>query len=130
MQQHLISWILFAPLAGVAIVLVSPRRSAAMARLVCLMPAFVPLLLTTAVYLGAFRAEIDGYQLVERVDWMRSTRAEYYVGVDRISFALVWLTALLVFLSLAVNPSVAVGQVLVAMSKGSDWRRQGQLLPS
>ncbi len=108
MDQHLLSWILFAPLFGMAIVLLAPRRSAAMIRLCCLMPAFVPLLLTTAIYLSAFRTEVSAYQLVERIDWIRSTRAEYYIGVDRVSFALIWLTALLVFIAVAANLSVAV----------------------
>ncbi len=108
MEQHLISWLLFAPLVGMSIVLLLPRRSAAMIRLSCLMPAFVPLLLATAVYVGAFRAEISAYQLVERVDWIRSTRAEYHVGVNGLSLALVWLTALFAFIAVAANLSVAV----------------------
>lgn len=108
MDQHLLSWILIAPLVGMAIALLLPRRSAAMTRLSCRMPAFVPLLLTTAIYLSAFRTEISAYQLVERIDWIRSTRAEYHIGVDRLSFALIWLTALLAFISVAANLSVAV----------------------
>ncbi len=107
MQSHLLSWIAFTPLIGVLAVLATPQRSVAWIRTLSLVATFVPLALASWMYIEAFRSGSVGYMFVERTDWIRAIRAEYYIGIDGLSLALVWLTTLLLFIAVLASFSVA-----------------------
>jgi NADH-quinone oxidoreductase subunit M len=106
MDSHLLSWIIFTPLIGMLAVIAAPRSSRALIQLVALAATLVPLILCTVLYFGAFQSGVGTYQLVERIDWIRAIRAEYYVGVDGLSLSLVWLTSLLLFIAVPASFSV------------------------
>ena len=106
MESHLLSWITFTPLIGMLAVLAAPRRSLALIQLIALGATLVPLVLATVLYFSAFDPGSADYQLVERVDWIRTIRAEYYVGIDGLSLSLVWLTTLLLFIAVPASFSV------------------------
>ncbi len=90
----LVTLMVFAPLAGAALLGLLPREPVAGTRRAALVFALVPLLLALGV-LRAFRAGAADFQLVERVAWIPAWGIEYRVGVDGISLLLVLLTAFL-----------------------------------
>src|SRR5438132_3007563 len=102
MDAHLLSYIIFAPLLGAALIVVSmavPMQKAArdqLARFIALAGSAIPFLL--GIYLWyAYRAGggpgmgslWSPPQYVERFVWIPSLSIEYFVGVDGISVSMV-----------------------------------------
>jgi NADH-quinone oxidoreductase subunit M len=85
---------LFLPLAGAVLVLLIPARSERAARPVAVLAAVA----TFAVSLGIlteFESSAQGFQLLERAEWVPSLGLQYLVGVDGISLFLVLITTFL-----------------------------------
>jgi NADH-quinone oxidoreductase subunit M len=106
MQDHILSWITFFPLLGMGLVVLAPKSSLGLIKGISLVATGVPLVLATWLYFGLFERGSDQVQLVERLDWIRPIAAQYYVGVDGLSLALVWLTTLLLFLAVPASFSI------------------------
>jgi NADH-quinone oxidoreductase subunit M len=106
MQSTILTWITFLPLIGMGIVLLLPRESLAAIKGVCLLATGIPLVLATYLYFALFDKTTAEYQLVQDVEWIRSIGAHYYVGVDGLSLALVWLTTLLLFIGVPASFNV------------------------
>ena len=87
-----LSIIIWAPLVGAVLVLLTRSRSSATA--VALVASLVTLAATVAVIAG-FDRDAFGYQLVEAHDWLPAIGVQYKVGIDGISVLMVLLTALL-----------------------------------
>ncbi len=98
MEAHILSWITFIPLIGMAVICALPKKSLGAIKGVSLVATAIPLVLATQVYFGLFDKTSAAYQLVERVDWISSIGAQYFVGIDGLSLPLVWLTTLLLFI--------------------------------
>ncbi|MCZ7554883.1 MAG: NADH-quinone oxidoreductase subunit M [Bacteroidia bacterium] len=93
MIPHLLTYLLFLPLIGAAIVLLF-RRSAEGARWAGLLSSLVVFALSLPLYFG-YDAGNPGMQFVERVLWIPSLNVSYHVGVDGLSMLLVLLTTFL-----------------------------------
>ena len=92
----MLSWMIFAPLVGMAVILVLPSRAHTLIRWTAV--AFtVPGLALTVPLLQRFNPG-GGFQFVERAAWVPMFDVEYFVGVDGISIAMIVLTTLLCFL--------------------------------
>ncbi|OQA58229.1 MAG: NAD(P)H-quinone oxidoreductase chain 4 1 [Candidatus Omnitrophica bacterium ADurb.Bin277] len=94
MTSHLLSWITFTPLIGAFVLLCLPKRAHDWIRWIALA--------TTAITAGLvclafplFRASESGFQLVERAMWIPQFNIQYLLGMDGISFPMVFLTALI-----------------------------------
>ncbi|MCY3800396.1 MAG: NADH-quinone oxidoreductase subunit M [Chloroflexi bacterium] len=87
-----LSIIIWAPLIGAVLVLLTRSRSSATA--VAMVASLVTLAATVAVIAG-FDRDAFGYQLVEAHDWLPAIGVQYKVGIDGISVLMVLLTALL-----------------------------------
>jgi NADH-quinone oxidoreductase subunit M len=111
MQDQILSWITFIPLIGMAVILLIPKTSLNAIKGVSLAATFVPMVMATWLYFGGFRhltqgdfdqarvaGDILASQFVQRFPWIDSIGVEYYVGVDGLSIALVWLTTILLFI--------------------------------
>ncbi|MEO6710794.1 MAG: NADH-quinone oxidoreductase subunit M, partial [Planctomycetota bacterium] len=107
MPSHLLSWIVFAPLIGVAAVIASPKRFQALIKGLALVATLAPLVLACLACSGAFPTASAEFQYLERIDWIRSIRAQYHVGVDGLSLALVVLSALSFFVAAVASCSAA-----------------------
>jgi len=95
MTEHLLTLVIFLPLAGVAILLVGGRSlSDGTARGLALVTTIATFAASLLVLVEFDRAA-DGYQLVEELWWVRSAGLKYLVGVDGISLWLVLLTTFL-----------------------------------
>ncbi len=98
MMEHLLSLILFLPLAGMLLLMLIPSERKDLVRLwangVLLAGFLISLLLVTNYDRGA-----GGYQFVERASWIPSIGASYLIGIDGISLLMVLLTTLIGFLA-------------------------------
>lgn len=93
----LLSLTIFVPLLGA--ILVGSIRNIDLAKQVALFIVFLSLLLTLYVLIS-FDAEKDGFQLVERYDWISVLNIEYLIGVDGISVLFLPTTALLTLITM------------------------------
>src|SRR5438093_1451002 len=99
MDQHLLSIILFAPLAGMLVLLLIPSSSKNALKLWANLVGFACFLISLPL-VTRFDKNVAGYQMMEKVDWIPSLGAKYLVGIDGISLLLVMLTTLVSFLAI------------------------------
>lgn len=94
MSDHLLSIVLFTPLAGMFILLLIPSRHTGLIRLWANIAGFAGFAVSLPL-LWRFEKHASGFQLVERYEWIPSLGARYIVGVDGISLLLVMMTTLI-----------------------------------
>jgi NADH-quinone oxidoreductase subunit M len=93
-SSHLLSVILFTPLVGALLLLLIPRESQILHRLVGNLFGVLGFLVSLPLMLH-FPAGSGGYEFKEIADWIPSIGAKYSLGADGISMLLVMLTTLL-----------------------------------
>ncbi len=89
----LLSLLLFLPLAGTLLVALAPREDALLKRIGLIVS--IATFAVSLVVLARFRVGEAGFQLVERLDWVKDWGISYHLGIDGISIFLVLLTTLL-----------------------------------
>jgi NADH-quinone oxidoreductase subunit M len=94
MDQHLLSIVLFTPLAGLAVLLLLPSGNKTLIKVWANLAAFIGFLVSLPL-LKNFHPEAAGYQYVENADWIPSLGVKYLIGIDGISLLLVMLTTLM-----------------------------------
>src|SRR5579859_1422276 len=99
MDQHLLSIVLFAPLAGMLVLLLIPSSAKTFIKLWANLVGFACFLISLPL-VTRFDKTASGYQMVERVDWIPSLGAKYLIGLDGISLLLVMLTTVISFLAI------------------------------
>jgi NADH-quinone oxidoreductase subunit M len=99
MDQHLLSIVLFTPLAGLAVLLFLPGENKTLIKLWANLVAFAGFLVSLPLA-SRFDASNGGYQFVEKAPWIPSMGVQYIIGIDGISLLLVMLTTLIGFLSI------------------------------
>jgi len=92
--QHLLTLILFAPVAGMLAVMLVPGERKQTVRWVALLASMVPLGLSIVLWAG-YDSGAAGFQFEERATWYTAIRSSYHVGVDGISVPMIVLTTLL-----------------------------------
>jgi NADH-quinone oxidoreductase subunit M len=99
MSEHLLSIVLFTPLAGLIVLLFIPASKKNLIRIwaniVGLAGFLISLLLITH-----YDRSVAGFQMVEKADWIPSLGVKYMLGLDGISLLLVLLTTLIGFLAI------------------------------
>jgi len=93
MSQHLLSLVLFTPLAGMFILLLIPGSRKDLIRWWANIAGFAGFLVSVPLVLR-FDRTASGFQMVERYEWIPSLGARYIVGIDGISLLLIMLTTL------------------------------------
>ncbi len=103
MTGHLLSIVLFLPLAGlIPLLLISSDNKRALklcANAVMLAGFLVSIPLAVLFYAQEFSPTQGGYQFVEQAAWIPSIGASYHIGIDGISLLLVMLTTLIGFIA-------------------------------
>jgi len=92
-MEHLLSWMIFFPLIGAAVVVCLPKSRPDLIRAVATLFT-VPGLIYGCILWQRFDPD-GGIQFFERVPWIPTYNIEYFVGVDGLSITMVLLTALL-----------------------------------
>jgi NADH-quinone oxidoreductase subunit M len=94
MDSHVLTWMTFIPLIGVAVIACLPSGAHGLIRMVA--TAFTLPVAALAIWMvGAFDPSNVSPQFVHRFDWIRSYNIEYFVGLDGLSVTMVLLTACL-----------------------------------
>lgn len=106
-RAHLLSIVLFLPLAGALIALLMPREEHGQIRGVGMVTTVLAFLLSLFLWSG-YDTAAGGLQLVERIPWVESLGLAYHVGVDGIAVLLIVLTTFLMPLVLLSTWSIQV----------------------
>jgi NADH-quinone oxidoreductase subunit M len=91
MDQHLLSIVLFTPLAGLLVLLFLPGRNKNLIRIWANLVGLAGFLVSIPVALR-FQTGRPSYQFEEFADWIPALGAHYHLGVDGISLLLLMLT--------------------------------------
>ena len=94
----LLSSIIFLPVIGILILFFIPKTQTSAIRGVSVIVTFLTLLLSLSV-LANFNSANPNFQLEEKLSWIPQVNINYHLGVDGISYSMVFLTALLCFLA-------------------------------
>ncbi|MDF1500942.1 MAG: NADH-quinone oxidoreductase subunit M [Anaerolineales bacterium] len=105
LQEHILSLILFSPVAGALLVFLVPGDRVRSIRWVAFLASLVPLGLSLWLWF-AFDPGMQGYQFVEQAIWYEAINSSYHLGVDGISVPMVLLTTLLTPLAILISWSV------------------------
>ena len=97
-MDHILSIVLFTPLAGLLVLLFIPSSNPKAIRLWANIASFIGFLVSIPLVLN-FDSTKD-YQFVERANWIPTLGATYHIGIDGIGLLLVMLTTALGFLSI------------------------------
>jgi NADH-quinone oxidoreductase subunit M len=98
-MPHLLSWLLFAPVLGMLVLLFVPGRNRGALRLIANATALVTLGISLFL-LARFQNGLTGFQFTERAAWIPALGIDYSLGVDGISLLLVLLTTVITPLAL------------------------------
>ena len=99
MDRHLLSIVLFTPMAGLAVLLALPAGSRNLIRIWANLASLAGFLVSLPL-ISRFQAGASGFQFTERADWIPALGAHYAIGIDGISLLLVMLTTLMGFLAI------------------------------
>jgi NADH-quinone oxidoreductase subunit M len=110
MDQHLLSIVLFAPLAGLVILLFLPAKSKDPIRVWANLVGFAGFLISLPL-VSRFRTGTPGFQFEESADWIPSLGAHYHLGIDGISLLLIMLTTLMGFIAILCSWSAVQDRV-------------------
>ena len=104
-QTHLLTLIVFVPLAGAALVTLLPRDQERLIKGVSLLVGLIPLALAVWMWSG-FHPEAAGFQFEEQAVWFPQINSSYHLGIDGISMAMILLTTFLTPLALLISFSI------------------------
>lgn len=98
MTNHLLSLVLFLPIIGMLLLFLIPDSNARLIRLSANIASAVTLVVSLFLIPG-FHLNASGFQFVERASWIPSIGAQYLIGIDGISLALILLSTFMSFLA-------------------------------
>src|ERR1041384_3814657 len=99
MDEHLLSIVLFAPLAALAVLFLIPGKNKDLLRIWSNLAAFAGFLISLPL-ISRFRTGAPGFQFEERVSWIPTLGVNYHIGIDGISLLLLILTTLMGFIAI------------------------------
>ena len=99
MNDHLLSLVLFTPLAGLAVLLFIPSRYKDLIKVWANLVAFAGFLISLPL-VSRFDKGASGFQFIERANWIPTLGAQYLIGIDGISLLLIMLTTVIGFLAI------------------------------
>ena len=97
-MDHILSIVLFTPIAGLAILLCIPSSNARAIKWWANIISFVGFLVSLPLVFK-FDSSKD-FQFVERASWIPSIGANYHIGIDGLGLLLVMLTTLIGFIAI------------------------------
>src|SRR3990170_8874225 len=98
-HDHILTVVMFFPLAGALLLLFLPKDSKDLIRLLANVIGFGGFLVSLPLVMW-FEADLPDLQFVEKADWIPSIGARYSLGIDGISLLLILLTTVLGFLAI------------------------------
>jgi NADH-quinone oxidoreductase subunit M len=105
MTDHLLSLVVFLPLAGMLVMLCVPAKLTVIRLLANLVSGLT--FLVSIVIAARFHVGATGFQFVERASWIPSIGAQFLIGIDGISLLLILLTTLISFIAVLASWNTA-----------------------
>ena len=105
LDNHLLTLILFTPVAAALLLLLVPRENKNLLRWMAFIASFIPFILTLIAWFR-FDGSVAGFQFEEKVIWYEALNSSYHVGIDGISLSMVLLTTLLTPLAILASFSI------------------------
>ena len=102
MDYNILSWLIWLPVLGVAVIAFVPRDKEELIKIVSALATGLQFLLTLVLW-NNFNSSNGLIQFEEKYDWIPSFNIEYYLGVDGLSLPMVILTGLLFFIGVFVS---------------------------
>jgi NADH-quinone oxidoreductase subunit M len=99
MTGHYLSLILFTPLAGAFVILFVPKQNEDAIRWVANIVALLGFVISVPLWFW-YNTQNADFQFVERMVWIPSIGAEYFLGVDGFSTLLILLTTMMGFIAI------------------------------
>src|ERR1700722_3415778 len=99
MSDHLLSLVLFTPLAGLLVLLFIPSRQKDLIKIWANLASFAGFLISLPL-VSRFDKGASDFQFVERANWIPSLGAQYLIGIDGISLLLIMLTTVIGFIAI------------------------------
>src|ERR1051326_9081866 len=97
-MDHILSIVLFTPLAGLLVLLFIPSSNARAIKLWANIASLAGFLVSRPLVYDFDRTK--DFQFVERASWIPSLGATYHIGIDGLGLLLVMLTPLLGFIAI------------------------------
>ena len=97
-MSHYLSLVLFLPFAGALVLLFVPQQREDALRWIANIVAFADFAISIPLWFW-YNPQSPDFQFVERVQWIPSVGAEYFLGVDGFSTLLILLTTLMGFIA-------------------------------
>src|ERR1035437_8416041 len=97
--NHILSTVLFFPLAGAILLLLVPKEQKNLIRWIANLVGIAGFLISLPLWFG-FNPSADGFQFTEKAEWIPSIGANYSLGIDGISLLLIMLTTVLGFIAI------------------------------
>src|SRR5215207_3931356 len=97
-MSHYLSLLLFLPLVGALLVLFVPKQNDNGIRLIANVVALLGFVISIPLWFW-YNPQNPDFQFVERLPWIPSIGAEYFLGVDGFSTLLILLTTLMGFIA-------------------------------
>ena len=98
MTSHILSLILFAPLAGAFLLLLVDKKNENAIRWIANIVALIGFAVSVPLWFW-YNPQSSVFQFVERAPWIPSIGAEYFLGVDGFSMLLILLTTMMGFIA-------------------------------
>jgi NADH-quinone oxidoreductase subunit M len=111
----LITLITFLPVIGMLLILLVPKENLKAIKWISAVITFIPLVITSYMW-TQFNYDAAGinsessFQFVEHFSWIPAYSIEYFMGLDGLSFPMVWLTTLLCFLGVFASWNIQKSQ--------------------
>ncbi len=108
MDSHILSWMIFFPLVGAALISIVPKTQHNLIRWIAAGATALPLVLAVKIFMD-FDRTTAGFQFIERTHWIKMFNIDYHLGIDGISITMVLLTALLCFICIFASWGIKKG---------------------
>ncbi|HUV28591.1 MAG TPA: NADH-quinone oxidoreductase subunit M [Anaerolineales bacterium] len=103
--NHLLTLILFSPVAVAIVVVLIPSEEVKLQRWVAFLGSLIPLALSIVLW-TSFNPEQPGFQFQEQYIWYEPINSSFHVGIDGISLTMVMLTTLLTPLAILASYNI------------------------
>src|SRR5882672_11292348 len=98
-MNHYLSLLLFLPLAGAFLILFVPKQNDGAIKWIANIIAFAGFALSIPLWFW-YNPQNPDFQFVERMSWIPSIGADYFLGVDGFSTLLILLTTMMGFIAI------------------------------
>ena len=97
-MTHLLSFVLFTPLAGALLLMLVPKENVNGIRWFANVVALIGFVISIPLWF-LYSPQNPDFQLIERAPWIPSVGADYFLGVDGFSVLLILLTTMMGFIA-------------------------------